>query len=154
MAETSKRFNTIELEQKRRMLQNWDEDHTINPKNFSKNVLLKKNTLNIRSLKTTEIKFNKLFKDKEQQNNIEEKNETEKEIKKKGKKMKKGKKANSKAKKGKLILKTENIKTPQIKRANTSLNDNLTSLLEKDKELIDISVNNKETQLTTNPQNI
>lgn len=136
------------------MLQNWDEDHTINPKNFSKNVLLKKNTLNIRSLKTTEIKFNKLFKDKEQQNNIEEKNETEKEIKKKGKKMKKGKKANSKAKKGKLILKTENIKTPQIKRANTSLNDNLTSLLEKDKELIDISVNNKETQLTTNPQNI
>ena len=64
--------------------------------------------------------------------------------------MKKGKKANSKAKKGKLILKTENIKTPQIKRANTSLNP----LLEKDKELIDISVNNKETQLTTNPQNI
>lgn len=155
MAETSKRFNTIELEQKRRMLQNWDEDHTINPKNFSKNVLLKKNTLNIRSLKTTEIKFNKLFKDKEQQNNnIEEKNETEKETKKKGKKMKKGKKANSKAKKGKLILKTENIKTPQIKRANTSLNDNLTPLLEKDKELIDISVNNKETQLATNPQNI
>ena len=77
MAETSKRFNTIELEQKRRMLQNWDEDHTINPKNFSKNVLLKKNTLNIRSLKTTEIKFNKLFKDKEQQNNnIEEKIES------------------------------------------------------------------------------
>lgn len=154
MAETSKRFNTIELEQRRRILQNWDEDHAINPKNFSKNVLLKKNTLNIRSLKTTEIKFNKLFKDKEQKNNnIEEKNENEKEEKKKGKKMKKGKKTNRKTKKEKLILNTESTKTTQIKRANTSLNANPTSFHEKDKELIDISVNNKN-QLTTNPQNI
>lgn len=147
MAETSKRFTTLELEQKKKMIETLEEDQKVNPKNFSKQLLSKK-SMKIKSLKTQEIKMNTTMKNKLIDKNKE--NNTIKEKKpKKGKKGKKGKKK-------KMNVETEsNIigKKPAYKRATTDIGLELLSNQEiKQTDTIKDTSNIKETEFSTNPK--
>ena len=147
MAETSKRFTTLELEQKKKMIETLEEDQKVNPKNFSKQLLSKK-SMKIKSLKTQEIKMNTTMKNKLIDKNKE--NNTIKE-----KKLKKGKKG-KKGKKKKMNVETEsNIieKKPAYKRATTDIGLELLSNQEiKQTDTIKDTSNIKETEFSTNPK--
>lgn len=147
MAETSKRFTTLELEQKKKMIETLEEDKKVNPKNFSKQLLSKK-SMKIKSLKTQEIKMNTTMKNKLIDKNKE--NNTIKE-----KKLKKGKKG-KKGKKKKMNVETEsNIieKKPAYKRATTDIGLELLSNQEiKQTDTIKDTSNIKETEFSTNPK--
>ena len=147
LAETSKRFTTLELEQKKKMIETLEEDKKVNPKNFSKQLLSKKSK-KIKSLKTQEIKMNTTMKNKLIDKNKE--NNTIKE-----KKLKKGKKG-KKGKKKKMNVETEsNIieKKPAYKRATTDIGLELLSNQEiKQTDTIKDTSNIKETEFSTNPK--